>query len=123
MLRECTAIATGFRGVAEGKIYAAGAVKESDGSDSAAANVRVVVSISSGKLVYRARPTNCPFTLDDPRIAHAVCTILEKRLKLAHPRFFLGLMNREMDAAAIKDMPSGFWKNYWKYLKRGVTVK
>ena len=51
------------------------------------------------------------------------------RLKMSHPElnnpdFFVSLLNRHVDATALKDMPAkGFWKDYWSYFVKEVQKK
>ena len=86
----------------------------------------VLTRIDQGKLWFKSRDA----AYERPVAFHELPGVIRqrfyKRLKLSHPKlnnpdFFVSLLNRHVDATALKDMPpKGFWKDYWAYFSKEI---
>ena len=91
--------------------------------------VYILNRIADGKLWCKAQGVVYERPVAFHEMPGVVRQRLYKRLKMSHPKlnnpdFFVSLLNRHVDATALKDMPSkGFWKDYWAYFAKEIQKK
>ena len=91
--------------------------------------VYTLTRVEQGKLWCKSRNAAYERPVAFHEMPGVVRQRLYKRLKISHPElnnpdFFISLLNRHVDAVALKDMPpKGFWKDYWVYFAKDVQKK